>query len=204
MGQIPQEHAEWAVVDRLRRMLEEPEGPFLASQSYALFASILCWVMQHARVHRDYQFTSGDRAASTLLTTLRNEPVTADPWRIWSEPAARIGGRGVQVPTPEGFENHSAARALKNLRDAMAHSDARTVQPFNRGHLLMGFEFLCSETNRKGDVLWRGRIVLLESDMRRIGCSLADRYCDAIKTASEAQQGHRVEDVAASIMEAAA
>ena len=112
MGQIPQEHAEWAVIDRLRKMLEEPEGPYLASQSYALFSTILCWVMQHSRVHRDYQFTPGDRAASALLAALRNEPVTDEPWNIRTEPAARISEGGVQVPPPEGFEHHDAARFM--------------------------------------------------------------------------------------------
>lgn len=187
MGQIPQEHAEWAVVDRLRRMLAGPEGPYLASQSYALFSTILCWVMQHTRVHRDYQFTPGDRAASALLTALRNEPVTADPWRIWTEPAARIGEQGVQVPRPEGFEHHDAARFLINLRDAMAHGDARNVKPFNHGEVLVGFSFECSEI-RSRQVAWQGRIVLLRSDMRRIGCGLASRYCDAIKAADETGQ----------------
>lgn len=200
MGQIPQEHAEWAVVDRLRQMLEEPEGPYLASQSYALFASILCWVMQHARVHRDYQFTSGDRAASALLATLRSEPVSADPWRILSDAAARIGEGGVQVPGPEGFENHDAARFLINLRDAMAHGDARNVKPYNHGEVLVGFSFNCSEI-RNRQVAWQGRIVLLRSDMRRIGCALASRYCDGIKAAD--QTGYLEARAAAMIEEAA-
>lgn len=187
MGQIPQEHAEWAVVDRLRQMLEGPEGPYLASQSYALFSTILCWVMQHTRVHRDYQFTPGDRAASALLATLRNEPVIADPWRISAEPAARIGEHGVQVPKPEGFEHHDAARFLINLRDAMAHGDARNVKPYNHGEVLVGFRFECSEI-RNRQVVWQGRIVLLRSDMRRIGSGLASRYCEVIKAADETGQ----------------
>ncbi len=200
MGQIPQEHAEWAVVDRLRQMLEEPEGPYLASQSYALFSTILCWVTQHMRVHRKYQFTPGDQAASALLAALRNEPVAADPWRICAEPAGRIGERGVQVPTPEGFEHHDAARFLINLRDAMAHGDARNVKPYNHGEVLVGFNFECSEI-RNHQVAWQGRIVLLRSDMRRIGCALASRYCDAVKAADdtgqlEARAGEMIEEAA--------
>lgn len=187
MGQIPQEHAEWAVVDRLRKMLEEPEGPYLASQSYALFSTILCWVMQHSRVHRDYRFTPGDRAASALLAALRNEPVSDDPWSIWTEPAARISEGGVQVPPPEGFEHHDAARFLINLRDAMAHGDARNVKPYNHGEVLVGFNFECCELRNRKPV-WQGRIVLLRSDMRRIGGALASRYCETIKAADETGQ----------------
>ena len=200
MGQIPQQHAEWAVVDRLRQMLEEPEGPYLTSQSYALFSTILCWVTQHMRVHRNYQFTPGDRAASALLTALRNEPVTADPWCIWTEPAARIGEGGVPIPRPEGFEHHDAARFLINLRDAMAHGDARNVKPYNHGEVLVGFSFECSEL-RNRQVAWQGRIVLLRSDMQRIGGALASRYCDAVRAADEtgqleARAGAMIEDAA--------
>lgn len=187
MGQIHHEHAEWAVVDRLQQMLERPEGPYLASQSYALFSTILCWVMQHTRVHRNYQFTPGDRAAGALLGALRNEPIAADPWRIWTEAAARIDECGVQVPTPEGFENHDAARFFINLRDAMAHGDPRNVMPYNHREILVGFSFNCSEI-RNRQVTWQGRIVLLRSDMRRIGCALASRYCDAVKAADETGQ----------------
>lgn len=200
MGQIPQDHAEWAVVDRLRQMLVKPEGPYLASQSYALFSTILCWVTQHMRVHQNYQFTPGDRAASALHAALRTEAVTDDPWCIWTEPAARIGAGGVQVPRPEGFEHHDAARFLINLRDAMAHGDARNVKPHNHGEVLVGFSFECSEI-RNRQVAWQGRIVLLRSDMQRIGGALAARYCDAIKGADqtgqlEAQAGAMIEDAA--------
>lgn len=181
MGKIAREQAEWAVVDRLRQMLEDPQGAYLASQSYALFSSILCWVMQHVRIHRDYQFTDGDRAASALLAKLQDEPIHADPWNILSESTARIVEGGIPVPSPEGFENHNAARFLINLRDAMAHGDARKVQPYNHGETLVGFSFNCSELKNR-QVAWQGRIVLLRSDMRRIGGALASRYCEAIKS----------------------
>lgn len=197
MGQIPREHAEWAVVDRLRQMLDDPKDEYRASQSYALFSSILCWVMQHMRIHKDYQFTNGDRAASALLAELEREPIDGEPWRIWSTADARIEGPGMTVPRPDGFENHNAARLLRNLRDAMAHGDARKVQPFNHGEVLVGFSFDCSEL-RNRQVVWQGRIVLLRSDMRRIGCALASRYCNAIRAADETGE---LEARAAAMME---
>ncbi|WP_271439484.1 hypothetical protein [Pontixanthobacter luteolus] len=200
MGQIAPEQAEWAVVDRLRQMLEAPEGAYLASQSYALFSSILCWAMQHMRIHADYQLTDGDGAASALMAELENEQVNIEPWCVCSEPAGPVEGRGLTVPPPEGFENHSAARLLRNLRDAMAHGDARKVQPFNHGEILVGFTFNCSEL-KKRKVDWQGRIVLLRADMQRIGCSLASRYCAAIKAADqsgelEARAAAMIEDAA--------
>lgn len=200
MGMISREQAEWAVVDRFRQMLDAPEGAYLASQSYALFSSILCWVLQHIRVPQAYQFTDTDRAAGALLAELENEQVTAEPWGILSDPAARIVAGGVPVPSPENFENHNAARFLINLRDAMAHGDARNVKPFNHGELLLGFSFDCSELKR-GRVVWQGRIVLLRSDMRRIGSALAARYCDKVKAADA---GGQLEARAAGMVEAAA
>lgn len=200
MGMISREQAEWAVVDRLRQMLEEPQGAYLASQSYALFSSILCWVMQHVRVHRDYRFTDMDRAAGALLTRLKAQSIEEAPWSILSEPTARIVDGGIPVPSPEGFENHTAARFLINLRDAMAHGDARKVQPYNHGEVLVGFRFNCSELKNR-NVAWQGRIVLLRSDMRRIGCSLALQYCEAIKSADLSGE---LEARAAGMMEAAA
>ena len=200
MGQIPQQHAEWAVVDRLRQMLQDPEGPYLATQSYALFSTILCWVMQHVRMKKDDQSTNGDRAASALLDALEQEPIGGDPWAVWTAPAERIGDRGVPVPPTEGFENHTAARLLRNLRDAMAHGDARKVLPFNHGEILRGFSFNCAEL-RGHQIVWQGKIVLLRSDMQRIGCTLASRYCEAIKTADatgeiEARANAMMEDAA--------
>jgi hypothetical protein len=50
MAEITKVHVEWAVVGRLRLLLEEtPHKKFNVTQSYALFTSILCWVLQHIR-----------------------------------------------------------------------------------------------------------------------------------------------------------
>lgn len=203
MGAITPEQTEWAVVDRLRRMLASPQGDFTTTQSFALFSSIVCWVIQHIRVHPSDYRTETDRAAAELCAQLDDEPASSEPWCVLSGAVGRIEKDGVRIPAPTGFESHSAARLLKNLRDAMAHSDARTVQPFNEGQLLIGFTFHCSE-KRDRQVVWQGSIVLLEADMRRIGCAIAARYCDAISAANETPSGRRFEDVAASIMEAAA
>lgn len=204
MGAITSDQTEWAVVDRLRQMLAAPQGEFTTTQAFALFSSIVCWVMQHIRVNPEHRHTATDKSAAELCRLLELERASDDPWCIISGTAGRIERHGLKVPAPVGFEHHSAVRMLKNLRDAMAHSDARTVQPFNQGHLLVGFTFLCSEKSRQKQVEWEGRVILLESDMQRIGCELAARYCGAIEVANKSPEGSSFSDVAASITEAAA
>jgi hypothetical protein len=206
MGLIAKEHAEWAVVDRLRQMLEVPQGEFKATQSFALFSSILCWVMQHIRIKHGQQVTDGDKAAAVLYEELDKELIASEPWNVRTDPAGRIepvGSRGVAIPAPQGFEEHTAARFLKNLRDAMAHGDARTVEPFNDGDWLVGFTFNCSEHPR-GELVWEGKITLIRSDFQRLGSLLATRYCDAMKASGIRQYGGHFEGVAASFVEDAA
>lgn len=48
---ISDEHVEWAVVDRLKAMLDEPpKAKFNVTQSFALFNSILLWTKNRAWV----------------------------------------------------------------------------------------------------------------------------------------------------------
>lgn len=202
MGAITAEQTEWAVIDRLRQMLAAPQGDFTTTQSFALFSSIVCWVMQHVRVPIEYQRSETDRAAGDLLAQLEKEDLVCEPWKLLIDADGRIGRNGVQVPPPEGFEGHSVARLLKNLRDAMAHGDARTVRPFNHDRLLVGFTFYCAEFERR-QITWNGKLVLLESDMQRIGCTLASRYCEIIKAARQSGEMD-FEYAAASLKEAAA
>lgn len=204
MGAITKEHAEWAVVDRLRQMLEHPQQEFVATQSFALFSSIVCWVMQHIRITERQQATDADKAASELYNQLRKEAIVSEPWNVLTGSEVRIervGSRGVTVPAPQGFEGHTAARFLKNLRDAMAHGDARKVEPFNDGHWLVGFSFNCSELEGR-EVMWEGQITLLRTDFQRLGSLLATRYCSAIKTSGDRRHGAHFADVAASLEEA--
>ena len=51
MGGIVDEHVEWAVVNRLKAMLDEPpETKFNVTQSFALFSAILLWTKNRAWV----------------------------------------------------------------------------------------------------------------------------------------------------------
>lgn len=174
----------------MRQMMEMPQGDYLATQTYALFTTTLCWVMQHLRIRGDQQQTAKDKAAARLLAELEQVHATADPWQI---PVAsvsrteRVGSSSVSVPASAGFEEHTLKRILINLRDASAHGDARNVVPFNSGPNLIGFTFNCAEIRNPH---WDGgRITLLRADMQRIGTMLATRYRDVIVEAGKELYG---------------
>jgi hypothetical protein len=207
MTQITRDHVEWAVADRLGRMLEEPpHQSFNVTQTYALFTAILCWVMQHIRIKEDHVASKNDKIARDLFRRLKGASIEAEPWRVYIKPTERIEGVGptrVKVPAPQGFETHTAERFLINLRNATAHGDARRVEPFNTDGLLAGFTFSCAEFKDRKKA-WDGKITLLESDMRRIGIGLARLYCDAIRNGEPHRRDGYFESDAASINEAAA
>lgn len=207
MTEITKDHVEWAVIGRLRLMLEEPpHQTFNVTQTYALFTSILCWVMQRIRIKTSDIFTKEDKIAHDLFKKLEDAPIDADPWRIVSAQAERIErirAKAVRVPAPQGFEERTAARFLINLRDATAHGDARKVEPFNIGGNLVGFTFSCTELKDR-KVSWDGKITLLEADMRRIGIQLAKLYCDAIRHSEAHRRDDNFGSDAASVKEVAA
>jgi len=206
MTEITKEHVEWAVVDRLKQMLGNPSEGFKATETYALFTSALCWVLQHIRIPEMKAQHDKDRAVRALWERLEATPVTALPWGIHTPMAGRIKREerhGFEIPSPRGFAEHNVARFLKNLRDATAHGDARNVSPFNAHGLLLGFTFSCSERERGGGIAWTGEITLLRSDMQRIGTAVCRLYCDAVREGSRWDK-EAFEADAASIQEEAA
>lgn len=210
MTQITSDHVEWAVIGRLRSMLEEPpHATYNVTQAYSLFTTILCWVMQHMRIASQEIGSLNDQIAHGLFEDLSKVAIIKDPWRIHVAPKARIeriGRHTVSVPPPVGFETHTVSRLLINLRDATAHGDARNVSPFNvadgSGQLLAGFSFACEEFKNRKKV-WEGKITLLEGDMRRIGAQLAKQYCDALRRSEPHRRDSHFGSDAASVQEAA-
>lgn len=185
--EITKDHIEWAVVDRLRQMLEAPfPTEFNVTQTYALFTTIVCWVVQRIRVtsvQNEY-----DRLAAKLLQELSGQPIDQGPWFIQLNSPRSIAkdGARVDIDPPRGFhgEHRFAKRFLINLRDAIAHGDARQILPFHLGESdkqwLAGFTLRCEEKER-GKVVWSGEITLLDDDMRRVGCHLAKIFCSALQ-----------------------
>ncbi len=184
MTEITKAHAEWAVVDRLQKMLNEtPHAEYNVTQSYGLCVAILAWVMQRVRTPESQANSPEDCAAISVKSDLEQQIVEALPW-------------GLKTRMPEGqisrsgdFMGFTAFKFLTWLRDASCHGDARQVLPVNSGGSLRGFEFRASA---RGD--HERKLVLTERDLRRIGVGLATMYCQALQLAASASPSHFVED----------
>jgi hypothetical protein len=147
-----------------------------------------------------------NEAAVKFLTKLSSEQIDKKPW-------ARVGATPVDIALPDNFigQHRNAEQFLIDLRNAIAHGDARTIEPFhvesrNGGaeRLLVGFTFHCSKENKKGDIVWRGKITLLEDDMRRIGSYVAKMYCNALRRSkANCRDGHFGSNAARFVREAA-
>ena len=161
--QITEAHAEWVTVHRMRDMLINVHDDYKVTHSYALFTTILCWVMQRVRANGQ---AVADQRARSVFDQLQREYASDDPWRI-AEP---------------DFQHLTAADFLLALRNATSHGDARNILPINEDQILVGHEFHCSKRTRDGRIIWEGRIVLKRRDMRRLGIALADRFCEALDT----------------------
>jgi hypothetical protein len=188
MGRIADEHVEWAVVNRLKAMLEEPpKTTFNVTQSFALFSTVLLWTKQRAwaednrRLTRD-DWNPSDWAAHSVREQLRNEHIIAAPWQLSRRPPTFMLIDGAEAPVINAaFDEMTAEAAFKWLRDALAHGDGRTIAPIHkpssRGNreFLAGFRF---EERRNG--AQRLCCSLYDVDMRRMGTELADRFCRAL------------------------
>ena len=213
MTAITDDHVEWAVVNRLQKMLEDPDPPhrqFNVTHTYALFTSILCWTLQRMRAD------DANQPFASLLQKFQGEKVRDAPWHIKVEqsevvPMTEASRLGVGA-FPE-FADRSAAQFLIDLRNGVAHGDDRVVKPYHRRtsggpeRSLIGFTFQLEETKGRGKdkkVVWKGAITLLESDMRRIGSALADRFCKALRHSdANRHDGHFGRDASSYVVEKA-
>ncbi len=180
MTQITKCHAEWAVVDRLRSMLNGPaHAEYNVTQAYGLCVAILAWVMQRVRTREDHANSLEDQAAISVKAKLDEQRVEDDPWDLRTTDSAH-----------RDFKDFSAFAFLKWLRDACCHGDARKVFPENQHGELIGFSIrMKSDSDQKTRSL-----LLVESDLRRIGCVLADMYCEALQSAASNTPDHFASD----------
>lgn len=166
MTSITKEHAEWAVVDRLRAMLDEtPHAEYNVTQSYGMCVAILAWVMQRVRTPANQAESPEDRIARMVKSDLDRQSAAALPWKLQTA-----------MPDCSDFKGFTASQFLVWLRDASCHGDARQVFPVNRGGCLIGFKFRATARNDQ-----ERSLVLTERDLRRIGLGLATMYCDALQ-----------------------
>lgn len=165
MTAITQAHAEWAVVDRLRAMLNEPpHEKYNVTQSYGLFVAILTWVMQRVRTPENSTNSTEDSAAISMKARLKAEKVEELPWGLKTDGCDSLSHH---------FAGFSAFDFLERLRNACCHGDARTVFPVNRNEKLIGFQL--QMRSYKDNTL--RPVLLMEEDLRRIGSALANLYC---------------------------
>ena len=139
--EINDRHVEWAVVNRLKAMLDAPPATmFNVTQSFALFSSIVLWTKQRAWVggeadERPQWFDEADHAARDLREALRAANVFDPPWSLSKTPP-RLGRVRERDPIHLAeehinvdFEGMTAEQFIKWLRDALAHGDARKITP---------------------------------------------------------------------------
>jgi hypothetical protein len=203
MGGIHEEHVEWAVVNRMKRMLETPRNDFSVTETFALFSGIVMWAKNRAWTHENANGES-DIAARSVRTKLADALILEQPWGLsrtipnWDATATR------SLFPPEAvnidFEGMTAERFFKWLRDALAHGDGRTVRPLHRPshdwktEWLGGFRISFNDTKGSEKHLL---LTLTKDDMRRLGGTLAAVFCETLAGTDDFEQ----QDLATRIVE---
>ena len=205
MGGISEANVEWAVVSRLKAMLDEPPSTrFNVTQSFALFSTVVMWTKNRAWV-RDDQLGVVDEAARAARKRLRAARICEEPWFLPTiqpqiglvKPEGLSTSDGVRINAD--FDADTAEDFFKWLRDALAHGDGRNIKPIHKrsrqepSTLLAGFEISSSRPKRR-------ILSLYNADMRRMGSTLADLFCE---TLSATDQYHDWDQGSSIISEAA-
>ncbi|MBS0244256.1 MAG: hypothetical protein JSS20_18965 [Proteobacteria bacterium] len=184
MGGISDDQVEWAVVHRLKAMLDAPpKTEFNVTQTFAHFNAILLWTKNRARIG-DRKPRIGDPGAQ-LRDRLNNTTIYEEPWLLSRAhpdfPKAPENEYRPEIgPINSDFEGKSAAAFLKWLRDALAHGDGRSILPLHKPSvrydktLLAGFKVVFNEVRGADRIL---TLHLYHQDMLRIGKALADDFC---------------------------
>lgn len=200
MGGIPQEHVEWAVVNRMKRMLETPREDFSVTETFALFSSTVLWVKNRAWTP-DHAAGQGDIDARSVRQQLAASPILGEPWNLSRSIPNWLGGGGgggsdrtvrlLARPVNDDFKEMSAENFFRWLRDALAHGDGRTVTPLNRPapnqgtQWLAGFEIKFNATRGSKTNL---HLTLTKDDMRRLGMKLAEMFCETLAGGNDFDQ----------------
>lgn len=204
---IEDRHIEWAVVNRLKAMLDAPP-------SLALFSAIVLWTKLRAwvggdAIDRAEWFSDADHAARDVREALRAVSIFDPPWSL-SRSRPRFGRVRERNPIDlaeelinADFEGVTAEQFVKWLRDALAHGDASKIRPIHRPSrtgdetFLAGFEI---ESPAKKGSKRNLTLSLYHADMTQIGKLLAGTFCKAL---SGGDVGFEREADAATITEAA-
>jgi hypothetical protein len=192
MGGIDDRHVEWAIVNRLKTMLDDPPiTPFNVTQTFALFSTILLWSKNRAwvagrRPTLGPDANENDSRAHEARRALGRGLITDDPWRLSTRVPQLIAHGGDQDRVygdsriNSDFDRMNAEAFFEWLRNAVAHGDARTIKPIHKtsvrtgNPLLAGFRFKFEERYGSPHKL---ELFLYQTDMRRLGSQLADIFC---------------------------
>jgi len=198
MAEIRDEHVEWRVVARLRELLEKlPDSPHDVTLTYSLFSTIVCWTCQRLR---DDAEGGHKRVWQKLCSSLASD----DPWHFDVSNAT-----SVRIPeeAAEDARQLPTGRFLIGIRNAIAHGDHTLITPHHlpvapgkADHRLVGFAITADFAHRRrkdGELVlvkdWGGwQFNLTSLDMRRIGMSLADRFCDGLNKDSQGDAARHV------------
>lgn len=210
MGGIMDGHVEWAVINRLKAMLDDPPPTkFNVTQTFAIFSAVLLWTKNRGwvagnNVANTNLADAADQAAHTFRQLLGKEVITSQPWSLpLCEPHFALLTKGVKPaasPINGDFNNMPVEDFVKWLRDAIGHGDGRTIRPLHKKgkhgdqSWLSGFRVKFNEKKNANRIL---DLKLYDADMRRIGSLLADRFCQALAKAPT----YYMEDVATRVIE---
>jgi hypothetical protein len=199
MGGISDEHVEWAIISRLKAMLDNPpKTKFNVTQSFALFSAIVlwsknrAWVAGNAGARRDWD-SPVDHHAHSVREGLRLQKIMEDPWLLSREEPSSATSRGDEGPAFDGervnadFEEMTVEEFTNWLRNALAHGDGRTIRPLHRVSqrsrktLLIGVRIESKQNLRSSRIL---TLSLYHSDIIRVGGLLADLFCRSLSGGS--------------------
>lgn len=159
MGQIQEHAAEYESVRRLAAMLTSTKEDYKATESYALFTTIVCWVVQRARTPAN-QNGPDDVQAREVGIALQAARISDAPWMVQD------------LPEMTAFD------FFTSIRNAVAHGDGRQIKPLNENGFLTGQ--IIPIAGR--------RLRLKRADMSRLGCALANLFCEMM--AAYEQEGN--------------
>ncbi|RCK18831.1 hypothetical protein TH8_21470 [Thalassospira profundimaris] len=164
MGQILEHAAEYETVRRLAEMLKSTKEDYKATESYALFTTIVCWVVQRARTPAN-QNGNDDVQAREVGIALQATRISDAPWSVQD------------LPEMTAFD------FFTSIRNAVAHGDGRQIRPLNENGFLTGQ--IIPIAGR--------RLRLGRADMKRLGCALANLFCE---TMAAFEQEGKLQEVA--------
>ena len=185
MGGISDDQVEWAVVHRLKAMLDDPpETKFNVTQTFAHF--ILLWTTQRIRVLDMDVVGPADHAAQQVLRNLHQQQITDSPWGLSRLPPALEGADilGDERDVNAAFVGMTVGDFTIWLRNALAHGDGRTITPIHKRSLRTGKDYLAGFRIAFAQERHAERILTLHlyhQDIVRIGKSLAENFCRMLR-----------------------